>query len=157
MEKTSTLLFVLFAAFTIQAQDAIVVSGGEASGPGGSSSYSVGQALYTTNTSNTGSLVQGVQQAVEIFTLSNTNFTALTLSAVVYPNPANDKIVLSLRDSSIKELSYVLYDLNGKVLYSGLVQQSETRIALHSLQRGIYILKVNKNNNELKTFKVIKK
>lgn len=62
MKKTITLLFGLFTAFTVQAQHALVTSGGNATGLGGSVSYSIGQVFYTSNTSSIGSLTQGVQQ-----------------------------------------------------------------------------------------------
>jgi hypothetical protein len=157
MTKKITFLFGLFVAWTSQAQDTFVVSGVEAIGSGGSASYSVGQAFYTTNSSSIGSLVQGVQQAFEIITLSNPELTALTLSAVAYPNPTTDKIVLSLHNSDLTDLGYVLYDLSGRTLASDLVQGAETEIAMQNLPSGAYILKVNKNNAELKTFKIIKK
>jgi hypothetical protein len=157
MKKTSILLPALFAVFTVQGQQAVVVTGGDAMGPGGSLSYSVGQAVYTTTSGSTGSVVQGVQQSFEIFTLSNADFTALSLSAVVYPNPTSDKVVLSLRDSDVTNLSYVLYDFNGRSLSSGVVDHLETPIALENLLTGVYILKVNQNSIELKTFKIIKK
>lgn len=157
MKKTITLLFALFAVFTIQAQDAVVASGGNATGAGGSTSYTVGQVFYTANTGTTGSVEQGVQQAFEIVALSNPELTALTLSALMYPNPTTDKIVLSLRNSALTDLSYVLYDLNGRALSSALVQQSETLIAMQNMPSGVYILRVNQNATELKTFKIIKK
>jgi opacity protein-like surface antigen len=157
MKKSFTLLFALFAVLSMQAQDAFVVSGGNATGSGGSSSFSVGQALYTTNTGTTGSAAQGIQQAFEIFVLSNPELTALTLSAVIYPNPASDKITLVLRNSNRIDLSYILYDGNGKALSSALVQELETPIRIQDLLAGVYILTVNQNNSELKTFKIIKK
>jgi len=157
MKKNVTLLFGLFAAYTIQAQDAVVASGGYAIGAGGSVSYSIGQVFYNTNTGTTGSVAQGIQQAFEIVTLSNPELTALTLSALLYPNPTTDKIVLSLTNSDLTDLSYVLYDLNGKVLSSAVVQEAETPIAMQNMPSGVYILKVNQNSAELKTFKIIKK
>ncbi len=157
MKKTITLLFALFAVFTIQAQDALVAAGGIAIGAGGSSSYSVGQVVFTTNAGTAGSVAQGVQQAYEIIALSNPELTSLTLSAMMYPNPTTDKIMLSLKNSDLKDLSYVLFDLNGKAFASALVQQAETPIAMQNLPSGVYILKVNQNNTELKSFKIIKK
>ncbi|MFT7252450.1 MAG: hypothetical protein ACI9FW_002212 [Flavobacterium sp.] len=157
MRKSNTLLFLLFTAVAVQAQDAVVVSGGNATGIGGSSSYSVGQSVYTTNTDTTGSVLQGVQQAFEIFTLTNSDFTALSLTAVMYPNPATDKIVLSLKNSDFFDLSYVLFDFNGKAIATGLVQQTETPITIQNLPLGVYILKVNQNSTALKAFKIIKK
>jgi hypothetical protein len=46
MKTTITLLFVLFAAFTIRAQDALVASGGKPQGAGGKCSYSVDKLLH---------------------------------------------------------------------------------------------------------------
>jgi hypothetical protein len=157
MKTTITFLFVLFSVYTIRAQDALVASGVEASGTGGSLSYSVGQGLYTTNTGSTGSLAQGVQQAFEIITLSNPELTSVTLFAVAYPNPTTDKVVLSLGNLDLTALSYVLYDLSGRLVLNALVQEFKTEIAMQNLPLGVYILKVNKNNTVLKTFKIIKK
>jgi hypothetical protein len=157
MIKKITLLVGLFVAWTSQAQDAIVVSGGGYTGSGGSISYSVGQVLYTTNSGATSSVAQGVQQSYEIITLSSPELSTVKLSAFAYPNPATDKIVLSLQNADLTDLSYVLYDFSGRTLGSALVQGVETQIALQSLPAGVYILKVNKNNTELKTFKIIKK
>ncbi|RLD56213.1 MAG: T9SS C-terminal target domain-containing protein, partial [Bacteroidetes bacterium] len=51
----------------LQAQEVIPATGGEASGSGGSASYTVGQVVYTTNTGTNGNSVsQGVQQPYEI-------------------------------------------------------------------------------------------
>ena len=43
-------------------------------------------------TTASGSLNQGIQQSIELVTLSNTELTALTFKAVTYPNPT---IILS--------------------------------------------------------------
>jgi hypothetical protein len=59
----------LFWAGLAQAQESANVSGGDATGSGGTVAYSVGQVVYTTNTGSTGSVAQGVQHAFEIFTV----------------------------------------------------------------------------------------
>jgi len=140
----------------LQAQQASVASGGEATGSGGSSSYSVGQVVYTTNTGSTGTVAQGIQQAYVITSLSNPELTALTLSVQTYPNPTTDKIVLDLTNIDPTGLSYALYDLNGKAIANALVSQTQTQIEMQNLPIGVYVLRVNKNNAELKTFKIIK-
>lgn len=53
---------------TVNAQQSTTSSGGEAIGVGGTSSYSVGQIVYTTNLGTNGNIAQGVQQAFEIST-----------------------------------------------------------------------------------------
>ena len=64
--KLSTVLLLCFGMFGLQAQQVVTTSGGNASGSGGSVSYTVGQIVYTTNTDSNGSVAQGVQQPYEI-------------------------------------------------------------------------------------------
>jgi len=156
MKVTVFTACMLCAVFTIQAQQTLPASGGEATGSGGSSSYSVGQLVYTTNTGS-GTVTQGVQQSIELFTLSNPELTTVNLTAVTYPNPTSDYITLKISDSALDNLSYKLIDVNGKVIANGSITNADTQISMQSLALGMYILKVNQNNQELKTFKIIKK
>jgi gliding motility-associated-like protein len=64
--KKQLLYLLLLAGFTSQAQVATVSSGGEATGAGGSLSYSVGQVVYTTNSGSTFTSAQGVQQPAAV-------------------------------------------------------------------------------------------
>jgi hypothetical protein len=144
------------AVFTIQAQEIIPTSGGEATGGGGTSSYSVGQLVSATNTGSGGTVTQGVQQSIELLTLSNPELNTVNLTAVTYPNPTSDYIMLKISDNALNNLSYKLIDVNGKAIANGSVSDTDTRIAMQSLALGMYILKVNQNNQELKTFKIIK-
>jgi hypothetical protein len=157
MKKTVFAACMLCAVFTIQAQETIPVSGGEATGSGGSSSYSVGQLVYTTNSDSGGTVTQGLQQSIELYTLSNPELTTVNLSAITYPNPTSDYIVLKISDSALDNLSYKLIDVNGKAIANGSITNTDTQISMQSLALGMYILKVNQNNQELKTFKIIKK
>ena len=86
-----TLLVITFStifSFTVQSQDAIAISGGDATGGGGTSSYTLGQVFYTATTANNGSISQGVQQNFELFTLSNEQLMTVNLESLVYPNPS---------------------------------------------------------------------
>jgi hypothetical protein len=64
MQKTILVVCLLFVTHFMYCQVAIPTSGGDATGPGGSSSYSVGQLLYTTNVGATGSVAQVRGQAL---------------------------------------------------------------------------------------------
>ena len=157
MIKTIFSACMLCAVFTIQAQETIPTSGGEATGSGGTVSYSVGQLLSNMNIGSNGTVTQGVQQTIEFVDLSNPELIALTLSAVTYPNPTTDYIVLSLTDATLTDLSYTMFDLQGRLVTKAKVEQEATQIAMKNLAIGVYILKINQNNQELKTFKIIKK
>ena len=147
---------VLLATQLVQSQNATPVSGGEATGSGGSGSYSVGQVFYTTNTATTGSVSQGVQQAFKFQTLSNPELTTVNLTAVTYPNPTKDFIILKITDSALNNLRYTLFDVNGKSIASVSITKSSTQIQLKHLSIGAYILKVSQQNQSLKTFKILK-
>jgi hypothetical protein len=157
MKRIILIAFVLLGTHSIYSQETITTSGGEATGSGGSSSYSVGQIVYTTHTGASGSISQGVQQSVELFTLSNPDLTTVNLTAVTYPNPTSNYVVLAISDANLSNLNYVLYDLQGRIVTKGLTTQANTQIDMHSLATGTYVLKINQNSQELKTFKIIKK
>ena len=62
----ATLLAFTFSLSVATAQEGINVTGANASGSGGSASYTVGQMVYQTNTGTNGSVAEGVQQPYEI-------------------------------------------------------------------------------------------
>jgi hypothetical protein len=157
LKKTSLLACVLLATQLVCSQEAIPVSAGEATGSGGSVSYTVGQVFYTTNTAATGAVSQGVQHPFEFQTLSNPKLTTVNLTAITYPNPTSDYVILKISDSALDTLSYTLFDVTGKAISNGTITNGDTQIAMQQLAIGIYILKVNRHNQELKTFKIIKK
>lgn len=156
MKTILSLLSALLLTFLAQSQEIVPPSGGDATGSGGSTSYSVGQLVYTTNIGS-GSVAQGVQQNLELFILSNTEHTTVNLTAVTYPNPTSDYVVLSISDANLTYLSYTLHDLQGRLVAKGLTTQSNTQIDMQSLTIGTYVLIVNQNSQKLKTFKIIKK
>lgn len=61
MKTTTLVVCLLFATQLIFAQQSISVSGGEATGSGGTVSYSIGQVFYNTYTIASGTLEEGVQ------------------------------------------------------------------------------------------------
>ena len=157
MYKTLILTCSLLASFTVHSQDAVAISGGEATGSGGTSSYTLGQVFYSATTANNGSISQGVQQNFELFTLSNPQLTSVNLEALVYPNPSSGYVMLKITDSSLTNLSYVLMDIQGQVVSNAKINSLDTQVNLYGLSVGTYVLKVNQKNSELKTFKIIKK
>lgn len=155
--KTILLVFLfLCTTNSLCAQETISSSGGKASAGNATVNYTVGQLVVETVNSSKGVLVQGVQQNIELFTLSNKNLKTVTLSAKMFPNPTKDKIMLSLLDTDIKGFTYSMFDTTGKNILNGKVNNSNTSIAMRNLATGIYILKVSKNKKQLKVFKIIK-
>ncbi|MCG2417658.1 T9SS type A sorting domain-containing protein [Aequorivita sp. F47161] len=148
-------LFCLLCGSLI-AQNNTTASGGNGTGSGGSVSYSVGQVDYIEAVGSGGTANQGVQQPFEIFILGNDEFENINLSAIVYPNPTVNNVLLELTNMEYDELSYSLYDLSGRVLATNLLKNSQTTIVMEGLSAATYFLAISKNNLLLKTFKIIK-
>jgi hypothetical protein len=151
-----TLIFLISLQLSY-AQEIVPSTGGNATGTGGTSSFTVGQVFYTSNASSTGSVSQGVQQAFEIQTLSNPGLLTVQLTAVTYPNPTTDYVVLKITDTALENLQYTLFDVNGKTIVSKKITTSITEITMKNYSIGMYLLKLTKKNQPLKTFKIIKK
>lgn len=161
MTKNKLRTFLMLAAAlllsgALKAQEAVPASGGEASGSGGSSSYTLGQVVYKTQEGTAGSITQGVQQSIELFTLSNPELTAIELKAGTYPNPTTDFINLVISTDKLEGLSYAMFDLQGRCISEFLLTTRNTQISMRGLAAGTYILKVRQDKSELKTFKIIK-
>lgn len=141
----------------LQAQEVIPATGGDASGNGGSVSYSVGQVFYKTHTGTSSTLSQGVQQPFRISVVNaieEANGISLELS--VFPNPATDFIRLKIERFEIQQVSYQLYDITGNIILSNKVESNETNILMQNFLPAVYFLKVFKDKKEVKVFKIIK-
>ena len=156
-KKILTVVFlIVFGLSGLQAQKAVLATGGDASGSGGSVSYSVGQLVYTINTGTGGAVAQGVQQPYEISAITGIEETGISLEMSVYPNPATKFVKLKVESKKLKKLSYQLYDINGKLLDSEIIKGNETTINMGSLTPSTYFLRVVDNNRVIKSFKIIK-
>ncbi len=151
-----TALFVFGLLFLAQAQETIPATGGEASGSGGAISYTVGQLIYTTYETTNYSVAHGVHQGYEISTLGVDNFNDIKLEYLVYPNPTIDKLTLKVQNFSEENLSYQLYDINGRLLKKNKLTGENTTISMGYLPQAVYFLRVVNGLQPLKTFKIIK-
>lgn len=152
------LLITIISFAKSYSQESVTVSGNTATGTGGSSSYSVGQITFMSQTSSGGFITLGVQQPYEIVTLGNDDFEAINLVMSAYPNPATDLLNLVVSDDKWNNLSYQLFDTNGRIVYNlQKITGSETSVSMQELQQGIYFLAINRDGKTIKNFKIIKK
>lgn len=147
---------ITFLALHSNAQKATVASGGDAYGSNGSVSYSVGQIDYQYLSGSNGNITEGVQQVeIESTSAIEENNTNIDLSA--YPNPASDQIVLETSaPSGLQNVSYYMYDNQGKLVREGDISSSETVIEVTELTNATYFLKVTKGKELIETFKILK-
>jgi len=157
--KNLSLVLSLFLGLSnLQAQEAIPATGGEASGGGGSASYTVGQVVYTTNVGTNGnSVAQGVQQPYEISVVTSIpEAKDINLSVSAYPNPTINYLTVKVENYEIANLQYLIFDINGKLLQTVKATGTETKIETNNLIPANYFVKILDNKKEIKVFKIIK-
>jgi hypothetical protein len=152
--KSTALLLLAISCGSLNAQTSVTATGGDASGSGGSASYTVGQVVYTTATGTTGSVAQGVQQPYEISITVGVEEKTIGLAA--FPNPTKDQLNLSVAGFTTQQYIYQLYDASGKLVKSDKVSSSTTSINTQALTPGVYLLSVLDNNSIIKNFRIIK-
>jgi hypothetical protein len=155
--KTLIAFFLFAFGTTMYAQNIIPASGGNATGTGGSVSYSVGQVVFTRNTGTNGSAAQGVQQPFEISVVTGIEEAKeISLEFSVFPNPVTDVLRLKIENFETDNLRYQLFDINGSLLQNNKIEGNETNIFMKSLLPATYFLKVTSNNKVVKTYKIVK-
>lgn len=60
----------------------------------------------------------------------------------LYPNPVQDKVTLDLGNYTFAKAQYQLYDLSGKIIANGTIQNKREQLVLNEILQGIYILRV---------------
>ncbi len=155
--KLSAILLLGLGLTGLQAQTSFNSTGKNTSGSDGSVSYSVGQVVYTSSTGINGSVSQGVQQPYEISVVTAIEKTkGINLSVTAYPNPTTDFLQLKIENEEIKDLSFQLYDLQGKLLRSEKITSNQSSINMGNIISSTYFLKVISGNKTIKEFKIIK-
>jgi len=138
------------------AQEVVATAGSTLSSSGGSISYTVGEGVANTLTKGDKTLTQGFQQA-NISVSMVSELKDLQFSISVFPNPAEDLLTLSVSKEDVAGLLYTLFDTYGKILSKKKLESNETAITVKQLVPGLYILKIQAGQNDLKTFKIIKR
>ena len=136
------------------AQSNTTSTGGDATGSGGSVSYSVGQIDYINGSGSNGSVNQGVQQPFEFYHDVSLHENSI-ITTSLYPNPTNEDVVLKI-ESFQDILSYQLFDINGKLVRQNDIENAETIIEMRALSSGEYHLSISKQQVQIETIKIIK-
>jgi len=155
--KTKSLLILsilLCATIQIQAQNNTVSAGADAEGSNGSISYSIGQVVYTSATGINGSINQGVQQPYDYDVITGIEHTEIELA--LYPNPTLGQINLTIADSRTQEYSLSLFDATGRLLMQTSKLNELNSFSMESYAAGAYTLSVFKNEELVKSFRIIR-
>lgn len=146
-----------FSLSSVLAQEGVNASGGNASGSGGSATYSVGQMMYQSHSGTNGSINEGAQQPYEISTITSIESAKnIHLSISAHPNPTTNYLTLKIEAFDFSNLRFQLYNAQGKLLQNKKIIDKKSSIVMSSLATGTYLLKIVEGYNEVKTFKIVK-
>ncbi len=145
---------LLYNLSNLYSQEGFSMVGGDVFGSTGSSSFTIGQTVYTVNESSSYSISQGVQQPLIILLVEEE--TVIKLNCKVYPNPTNNEANILHTIPNNEVLSYKLYDIKGSFVKSGHLENSNTKIDIQFLKSGTYLLNLISEGKPTKTCKIIK-
>lgn len=157
--KTKIIISILLGLASTKAytQETTTTSGGNATGSGGSVSYSIGQTVYIPQTGTNGFVLNSVQQPYEIsIVVGMPEIKGIQLECSAFPNPTSDFLILKLENYKNDDLTYQVFTYSGILLKSHKLTGNRTSIPMANLNSGIYFIKVCKQNKSIKTFKIIK-
>ena len=152
MKRHTLVLFSLLASGIVSAQEVVSTQGDSYSNASGSIDFTLGEVIIATETDGTNDLTQGFHQ-------TNWNFLGVenhtpNYEATIFPNPTED--VLNIRTSTFENVTYTLYDAQGKLVMQDIFSAEQTPIQVSQLAPGSYSLTLNNETQNLKTFKLIK-
>jgi hypothetical protein len=154
------LLTCTFFLFTASAQESVNAAGGNASGNGGSVSYSIGQVFYQAHEGEGGTVTEGVQQPYEIFVITSVEDAPdIRLSVSAFPNPVSDRLIMlvdEMIDFSLAGYYFRLFDISGREFQSNRITGRQTEIDMSGLDPAVYFIRILDTHRELKVFKVVK-
>ena len=107
--------------------------------------FTVGQQSVIGSTTNGFSFQQGFQQSNwGKFIEQNT----ISISTLVYPNPFKDIVNFSFSKSPGNDISLVVFDLVGRLVYSEVIKNESNLISvnLNNLSSAEYFVKLTANN-----------
>jgi len=141
----------------VMAQEFLNAAGGNASGSGGTSSFSVGQLIYTSDTGSNGSVAKGIQQPFEITVAAGIKeASGISLTWSAFPNPTRNDLTLQIEGEIKVPYLVCLYDLKGKLLLTKEITETLSIIEMGNLVPATYILIVSDRSKEIKSFQIIK-
>ena len=117
-------------------------------------SWTTGEPVVGLMTAGGNQLGNGYYPALDLQALSVEDNT-MDVQLRVYPNPTSQSLYVSHPDMS--SFGITIVDLNGKQLYSGIINKEEP-LDVSNYTQGMYMVTIeNTTTNKKNTYKIIKK
>jgi hypothetical protein len=153
MKKTGILLCILVASGVTSAQEVISTQGDTYTTGSAIVDFTIGEVVINTVTDGTNDITQGFHQTTWNFASIEDHNTAYEV--IVFPNPTED--ILNIEAPIFKDVSYILYDAQGRVVLNNTLIDKQTALDVRAFAPGNYsLVLLSKEQRPLKTFKLIK-
>ncbi len=116
-------------------------AGGDFNSSAFSVSWSLGEPVTTTLSSNDVLLTQGFHQPSNLLT-SVYNFGRTSLEIKAYPNPTQRSVIIETKASTEMDLQYQLLTTLGKEVQSGNLRNQRHELSLQALPAQMYLLRL---------------
>ena len=73
---------------------------------------------------------------------------------IIFPNPVDE--ILNILSAIDGYLEINIFDISGKLLYSSIINGMNNVLLMHNFQKGIYILEIKSEYDDLEIFKIVK-
>lgn len=150
--KNALLLLLLLVTINIIAQDVVSTQGDSYSTAIGNIDFTIGEVIINTVTDGINAVSQGFHQTYWNF-VEVKNHSPI-YEATIFPNPTSD--ILTIITSMFENVTYALYDVQGKLIFQGKLSSIQTSLQVSQLAIGSYSLKLSNKTQNLKIFKLIK-
>lgn len=151
----SMLCLLLVLPIILQAQEIVSSSGGYGSSASAKVTWTIGEPVTETVTGINSILTQGFNQGDLIITIiKEPELPGLNVKA--WPNPVSDNLKISIGETELDNLNYILFDIGGKVVRQNKLKGVQSEIPMGNLTPSTYLLKIYRNNAEIAIFKIIK-
>ncbi|MFT6501377.1 MAG: hypothetical protein ACJASQ_001489 [Crocinitomicaceae bacterium] len=152
MTKNTLVFFSLLTTLSVSAQEVVATQEDSYSTASGSIDFTIGEVIINTGTNGTNDITQGFHQ-------SNWNFVGLedhspNFEVTIFPNPTSE--VLNIKTTAFENVTYIMYDAQGKLILQDKLFTEQTPIQVIDLAPGVYTLTLKSETQNLKTFKLIK-
>ncbi len=152
MKVVFTAILVLFASFSLKAQQSIAPSvnnlvGIDARLSDAFVATSIGEPAITTLGTKQGYITQGFLQPELL--------PCIDLQFRYYPNPAKDIVTIEAYGCEVGIMSMEILDLWGRLLTT-VAPTKNNEVNLGDLAQGVYLVKVKLTNDDIHTISIVK-
>ena len=148
-------ILILLTSNALMAQEVITTCGSQNSSGSNQVYWTIGEVAVSTLNSGSITLTEGFHQT-NLAISSIKQLTEIPFKILAYPNPVSDEITLKIEEYKVDNLTYHLFNIEGKELSSKAIEDTETKIDFTALPAATYLLRVSDNKKDQVIITIIK-